>query len=106
MPAAKEGRPHREYGFVHFTERATAVKLVDDAEKGIKPSLDGNTLEARPVAASCLRFFVCGMGRARGEAFACLCGNPKPPSFGARGLPIVPKCQLLYMLCEIWIECC
>ena len=27
MPAAKEGRPHREYGFVHFTERATAVKL-------------------------------------------------------------------------------
>ena len=45
MPAAKEGRPHREYGFVHFTERATAVKLVDDAEKGIKPSLDGNTLE-------------------------------------------------------------
>ena len=45
MPAAKEGRPHREYGFVHFNERATAVKLVDDAEKGIKPSLDGNTLE-------------------------------------------------------------
>ena len=47
IPAAKEGRPHREFGFVHFAERATAVKLVDDAEKGTKPSLDGNTLEAR-----------------------------------------------------------
>ena len=49
IPAAKEGRPHREYGFVHLSERATAVKLVDDAEKGVKPSLDGNTLEVGVV---------------------------------------------------------
>lgn len=49
IPAAKEGRPHREYGFVHLSERATAVKLVDDAEKGVKPSLDGNRLEVGVV---------------------------------------------------------
>lgn len=46
IPAAKPDKPNREYGFVHFAERASVEKLVADAENGVKPELDGNTLEA------------------------------------------------------------
>jgi hypothetical protein len=47
IPAAKPDKPLREYGFVHFTERSVVDKLIADAEKGVKPELDGNTLEVR-----------------------------------------------------------
>lgn len=46
IPAARPDKPNREFGFVHFSERSIVEKLVADAENGIKPELDGNTLEA------------------------------------------------------------
>ena len=71
IPAAKEGRPHREFGFVHFADRATAVKLVDDAEKGVKPSLDGNTLEVRACRAAGL-LMSCSAPHAGGKGLGWL----------------------------------
>ena len=50
IPPARPDKPNREFGFVHFSERATVEKLVADAEKGVKPTLDGNTLEVGPPA--------------------------------------------------------
>ena len=47
IPPARADKPNREFGFVHFGERAVVEKLVADAEKGIKPALEGNTLEVR-----------------------------------------------------------
>lgn len=54
IPPARPDKPNREFGFVHFTERSVVEKLVADAEKGTKPSLDGNTLEVPP----CLCFWL------------------------------------------------
>ena len=50
IPPARPDKPNREFGFVHFSERATVEKLVADAEKGVKPTLDGNTLEVGHIA--------------------------------------------------------
>lgn len=44
IPAAKPDKPKREFGFVHFTERDSAVKAVNAAEK---PAIDGKTLDVR-----------------------------------------------------------
>ncbi|KAK9837452.1 hypothetical protein WJX81_003692 [Elliptochloris bilobata] len=87
MPAAKEGRPHREYGFVHFTERATTVKLVDDAEKGIKPSLDGNTLEVRMAKPQQPATQQAPFGGGGGRGFGPGAGRgPARGGFGGRGM--------------------
>ena len=45
IPPSRPDKPNREFGFVHFSERSVVEKLVQDAEKGTKPSLDSNTLE-------------------------------------------------------------
>ena len=45
IPPSRPDKPNREFGFVHFNERSVVEKLVQDAEKGTKPSLDGSTLE-------------------------------------------------------------
>ena len=50
IPPARPDKPNREFGFVHFSERTVVEKLVADAEKGIKPTLDGNTLEVGLIA--------------------------------------------------------
>jgi hypothetical protein len=45
LPPAKEGKTHREFGFVHFAERAAAVRAVEAVEKGDKKyELEGNAL--------------------------------------------------------------
>ncbi len=59
IPPARADKPNREFGFVHFGERAVVEKLVADAEQGTKPTLDGNTLEvplrSLPLPASSVR---------------------------------------------------
>ncbi|KAK9905524.1 hypothetical protein WJX75_001554 [Coccomyxa subellipsoidea] len=47
IPPSRPDKPNREFGFVHFSERSVVEKLVQEAEKGTKPSLDGNTLEVK-----------------------------------------------------------
>ncbi|EIE23761.1 RNA-binding domain-containing protein [Coccomyxa subellipsoidea C-169] len=47
IPPSRPDKPNREFGFVHFSERSVVEKLVQDAEKGTKPSLDSNTLEVK-----------------------------------------------------------
>ena len=48
LPGGKDGRKYREYGFVHFTERAQAVKAVEDFGNGtFQPKIGDNSLEVR-----------------------------------------------------------
>ena len=44
IPAAREDRPRREFGFVHFKERSSAVSVVESGETF---TLDGNELNVR-----------------------------------------------------------
>ncbi len=34
LPGGKDGKKYREYGFVHFNDRAQAVKAVEDFGNG------------------------------------------------------------------------
>ncbi|MCO5602848.1 hypothetical protein L7F22_056987 [Adiantum nelumboides] len=43
LPQSKPGQPKRDFGFVHYVERSSALKAV---EKGEKYELDGRELEA------------------------------------------------------------
>lgn len=52
IPPARPDKPNREFGFVHFNDRSVVENLVQDAEKGTKPSLDGSTLEV-PLLTPC-----------------------------------------------------
>ncbi|CAL8471852.1 g11394 [Coccomyxa elongata] len=47
IPPSRPDKPNREFGFVHFNDRSVVEKLVQDSEKGTKPSLDGSTLEVK-----------------------------------------------------------
>jgi hypothetical protein len=44
IPPSRDGK-ERNYGFIHFEDRAVVTQLVANSEKGVKPSLDGNELE-------------------------------------------------------------
>ena len=44
IPAAREDRPRREFGFVHFKERSSAVSVVESGETF---TLDGTELNVR-----------------------------------------------------------
>lgn len=48
IPPAKDGK-ERNYGFVHFEDRSVVASLVSNAEKGIKPSIDGTQLDVRAL---------------------------------------------------------
>ncbi len=64
IPAAREDRPRREFGFVHFKERSSAVSVVESGETF---TLDGNELNVRDEpfraalrAKTCCRMDACG----------------------------------------------
>ena len=67
IPAPKEGRPRQQFGFVHFSERAPVVKLLEEAAKGVKPELDGNAIEVEPFvifplfACTFLEYWLCAL---------------------------------------------
>lgn len=67
IPPSRPDKPNREFGFVHFSDRSVVEKLVQDSEKGTKPSLDGSTLEVLFLT-PCLRQMIamkfCAVGRA------------------------------------------
>lgn len=44
IPRPRDGDTHSKYGFVHFRERAAAMRAVEDVEK---PELDGGLLNVR-----------------------------------------------------------
>lgn len=50
IPRARDGESHPKYGFVHFRERSSAVRAVEDLEK---PQLDGALLNVRGIVACC-----------------------------------------------------
>ena len=50
IPAAREDRPRREFGFVHFKERSSAVSVVESGETF---TLDGAELNVR-LHGSCI----------------------------------------------------
>ncbi len=46
LPAGKDGKKNRDYGFVHFLERAQALKAVEDFGSGtFQPKLGEASLE-------------------------------------------------------------
>lgn len=47
LPPGVDGRRFREYGFVHYTERACALKAIEAAEEE-KPTLDKKELTVGP----------------------------------------------------------
>jgi hypothetical protein len=46
IPRPRDGDTHSKFGFVHFRERASAMRAVEDEEK---PSLNGALLNVRPT---------------------------------------------------------
>ena len=47
IPAAREDRPRREFGFVHFEEQASAQQVVQSTETF---TMDGKDLSVRQLA--------------------------------------------------------
>lgn len=47
IPAPRDGKTRREFGFVHFQDRASVLTAISNHDNGDKVVMDGTPLEVR-----------------------------------------------------------